>query len=593
MCGFSGFFSLDKNAKTLKNNLSFKSLSHRGPDDNKNFINENFYCEFYRLSIIGGKRGVQPMISNDKNFLIIFNGEIFNYIELANQYLNLRYKEDMSDTEVLLLLFQKFGTEMVKLINGMFSIVVFDIKKNKVFLFRDRFGTKPLYYSIKNRVLFFSSEIKGIPITKNVNIDVVKDYLTFGYYPKLKTFYKNIYNLDPSHFISFDNISFQKKKYFDLKSEVNKKKDLKFKNKKEYLEEFNQTLINSINLRQRTTRKLNFHLSGGIDSNALLALTYKNWSKNYNLETSTYSYQGFKRNEYDTAKKISDKFNIKNYKVILKSSEIPSLSKKLQYYQDEPYGGLAAVAEYKQNIQQKKMGSIVSFEGMGGDEIFGGYNSHIYLLVRDLFYSRRNEKLLKEIVSFLNLKLNVILKLSDAFIRSGFNGNTDLSQIRKARNVKINNKKNYYDIITYKEIFDGSLNRTLRFRDRSSAACGRELRFPLLDHRVVILGLSMPLDLKFMNGFNKFPLRSIVGQFNKNVSLEKKKSNNSAQTQWLTGELKQWAIDNIESLNSKKVVEKVHLYNFKKSLNKNLNNSFYIWQLINLNLFYENLKKYD
>jgi hypothetical protein len=103
----------------------------------------------------------------------------------------------------------------------------------------------------------------------------------------------------------------------------------------------------------------------------------------------------------------------------------------------------------------------------------------------------------------------------------------------------------------------------------------------------------MPLDLKFMNGVNKFPLRSIVGQFNKNVSLEKKKSNNSAQTQWLTGDLKKWAIDNIESLNSKKVVEKVNLYNFKKSLNKNLNNSFYIWQLINLNLFYENLKKYD
>ncbi len=588
MCGFSGHFSINKNIKSDKS-YRFHSLKHRGPDDYNVFQNDEFYCEFYRLNIIGGNAGIQPIVSKNKKYLMLFNGEIYNFKELSKEYLSLK-KIYKSDTEVLLDLFTKYGLETLKKINGMFAIVLYDISLKKIYLIRDRFGTKPLYYSINNGVLYFSSEIKGISYPKKINKKVINNYLDLGYYPVKETFFSNINNLKPSSVLTFSKNTHKIIKYFDLKREVNSQN--KFKNQKDYKEKFFYLLNNSIKIRQKANRKLNFHLSGGIDSISLLILTNKLWKKSYDLTTNTYFYKGFNNNENHISKKICSKLNIKNHQVEIKPNEIPKLAEDLQFYQDEPYGGLAAVAEYKQNLEQRKLGNIVSFEGIGGDELLGGYNSHLYLLIWHLYQNKGNDELLKKLVKFSGKKLSIVLKISKQFIKSGLNGNTDLSKIRDLKNSKkIIEKFNYYKFINYKEIMDGSLFRTLRFRDRSSAACGRELRFPFLDHNLLIHGLSMPLNLKFENGLSKSPLRSIVAEFDKNLSLQKKKSNNSAQTTWFRNELKDWVLDNINSLYNKNVIEKRYFKNLNKNFNPKNLNSFYLWQLVNLNLFFENTKK--
>ncbi len=588
MCGFFGFFSANKNTKVDTKIYRNINLSYRGPDGHSIFSNSNFYCEFFRLSILGGKKATQPMESYNKRYLLLLNVEIYNYKELNSNYLNLKEK-NFGDTRVLLELFSKLGMSAVKKLNGMFAIVLYDQLKNKIYLIRDRFGTKPLYYSIKNNILFFSSEIKGIPIEKNVNQSVVDKYLQHGHYPNYQTFFHNIFNLNSSTILKFGLNELQKIKYYDLRKHVKENAKMKINS----LEKFYELLNFSVKIRQRSNRKINFNLSGGIDSSSLLFLTNNLWSKKYQLMTSTYNYKNFDRGEYFDAKKFSNKLSIKNLKVNVEPSEIPDLSSKLQFYQDEPFGGIAAVAEFKQNIELKKMGHIVSFEGIGGDEILGGYNSHLYLIIRYLHFNKINKTLYKNLIKFSGKKIKEILKISKQFIQSDFYGNTDLSKIRINKHKKkvIKDNINYYDILKFNEIENGSLFRTLRFRDRSSSACGRELRFPLLDHNLVAHSLGMPIEIKFKDGFTKFPLRNLLSQIDRKLSMKKKNSANSAQTDWLKKDLKSWAYDSINSLKNKKVIDKKYFLNLHKQFSTKEKNSFYLWQLINLNLFYENLKK--
>ena len=586
MCGFFGSFSYRKNTNLL---ISNQSLEHRGPDDIQNYKDDYFECVFFRLKILGGNKGSQPMVSDNGRWLILFNGEVYNFIELGEE-LGFSNCKNYSDTKIILEQFSKFGIKALEKFNGMFAIVLYDRIDKKIFLIRDRLGTKPLYYSLKNQILYFASEIKSIPIKKEAKDNVVNDYLILGKYPRISTFYKNIYNVEPSHIISFNKNNFKKNKYFFLKKEV----DIRSKQKIE-IEEYYSLLEESIKIRQRSNPKINIHLSGGIDSTALLILTKKFWSKQYKLNTYSFSYHNYKADEYSYINNISNKLKIANKKIIIYPEDVPDLAKKLQYYQDEPFGGLASIAEYKLNLEQKKKNNLVSFEGIGGDETLGGYKSHYLLAIRDLYYSKKNENLMKLMIYNSKMNLKNILNITDNFIKSGFNGNTDLSQIRYLKNLRKYklNEKNFFDKIKYHDIEYGSLYRSLRFRDRSSAACGRELRFPLLDHKLLILALALPINIKFANGLTKFPLRNIVKTHLPEDYALSKRSVSSPQTYWLKKELKDWAMDNIKSLESKRRINKKFFNNVNFFFKYENQNSFYIWQLINLNLFYDNLKNFN
>jgi asparagine synthase (glutamine-hydrolysing) len=283
--------------------------------------------------------------------------------------------------------------------------------------------------------LYFASEIKSVPINKVPNQKIIDEYLILGQYPKINTFYKDIYNADPANIISFDKNDLKKTEYFSLKNQVNSRSKEKLE-----IEEYYSLLKNSIKIRQRSNPKINFHLSGGVDSTALLILTKEFWKKKYQLSTYSFSYKNYEQDEYNFIHRISNKLKIPNKKITINPKEIPDLATTLQYYQDEPYGGLASIAEYKLNLIQKSDGNLVSFEGIGGDESLGGYKSHQLLAIRDLYYSKKSNELMWQMINNSGMSLKNILKITNKFIKSGFNGNTDLSQIRYNYNLLLEHK---------------------------------------------------------------------------------------------------------------------------------------------------------
>lgn len=583
MCGFTGCFSPKKNLYFDRINLVNNSVEHRGPDFKKLYQDKHFKTFFHRLKIIGDEKNNQPKISQNKRYVMVFNGEIYNFQELA-KLIDYKINSKTGDTEVLLELFSKYNFEYIlKKLNGMYAIVLYDKKNKKIFLARDKFGTKPLYYYINKELIFFSSEIKGIPFKKKVNFKIVKDYLDFGSYPSIRTFFDNINNVPASHYVVFEKTK-KILKYYDLKKEAYDNNDYSFES-----EEFENIMGKSLLARLNSLKDINFHLSGGIDSTSLLIKAAEVWNKNYKLNTVSYSYEDYQNDEYKIIADTCKRLKIKNTKINISAKEIPDLAEKLQFFEDEPYGGIAAVAEYKLNYAQRLNGNIVSLEGMGGDELLGGYNSHYYIAMRDLYISKKNPYLLKQMVKKSQKTLKYILRVTNQFINSNFNGNTDLSQIRKASKDFSIKKYNYKDLFI-NEIFNGSLTRTLRFRDRSSAACGRELRFPLLDHKLAEYCLLMPFDKKFEYGYSKSPLRKIVKKKFLKKSSDLKRSNNSAQSYWLKNQLKGWALDNIEELKNKKVLENNYFKNVDQFFLKDSKNTFYLWQLINLNIFLNSIK---
>jgi len=583
MCGFFGTFSQEGQINDGLKNLV--SLAHRGPDSHKKFSDKFFYGEFFRLNIIGDKVADQPMVSYDKNFVMLLNGEIYNYIELAKEF-NISSKN--GDSRVALELIAKKGVDIVKKFNGMFSIVIYNNKGRKLYLIRDRLGTKPLYYTKKNNFFYFASEIKALPITKNIHTNTVKNYLNLGKYPVLGTFFKNIYNVPPSSIIKIEKNSFKKFKYFDIKNEV-------LKNQKEGFsqEKFEYLLRNAILIRQRSDKKINFHLSGGIDSTALLIYTKDNWSSKYDLNSSSYSYFGYKDDEYKFISKISKKLKVSNKKISLFPKEVPDLAEKLQYFQDEPFGGLASIAEFKLNLEERKNGEIVSFEGMGGDEALGGYNSHSLLALNQMIKSYKSNENINKLSSYLEINSSTdrILK-TKKLLKSGFYASTDLSEYRNSKRFKDTNLKkiDWFKKIMFFDIINSKIPRTLRFRDRISSACSRELRFPFLDHDFLTYSLSAPIEFKYNHGLPKYPLRKIVKKYFKEDFKFNKRSISSPQTNWIQGSLKDWAIDNLNSLETKFMIEKKYINLAKKMVSSKIDNSFFVWQLINLNLFFENTK---
>ena len=279
MCGF--FIEFRKKDKKLNKKLflsNAEKLSHRGPDDFGTIFLRNFSAKFYRLSIIDlSWRGHQPMKTRDERFVILYNGEIYNYKDLKRKY-NLKPKGN-SDTEIILLLFEKIGPNMVKELEGMFSIVIFDSLKNKCHFFRDRFGIKPLYYLDLVEKVLLSSEIKPL-LNYTKNIINPKKSLDFFLKQSMdhdeETFLKKIKTIQPSTFGEINSNSFKIRKYWNFTSNKKKNQNLT-NNKKKILSLFSSAVEKHL----ISDRELGFFFSGGTDSLSIVseAQKFKKFSK--------------------------------------------------------------------------------------------------------------------------------------------------------------------------------------------------------------------------------------------------------------------------------------------------------------------------
>ncbi len=566
MCGIVALFSKQLNSKDIVFAKSaLKNIAHRGPD-NRDLINYRNKCILghNRLSIIDlNKSSNQPMES--KNISLVYNGMLYNYIELRKELEKKKYIfRTNSDTEVVLNSYIEWGITSFKKFRGMFSIVIYDLKKDKIIFSRDHLGIKPLYYKIQNKKLYICSEIK--PLTKlgkvKFNDKTIYNYLKYDFYEtRENTFFKDIFQVIPGYsYIYESNSKVRKIKYWSLYETIKKNKSyLSLKNAKLILKNH---FKNISKMYVRSDVKSGLLLSSGVDSNVLKKILE---DKNKNLNYFTF---GFKGSENDEIKKIklnkNKKSNHFSKRYDLKET-LRSLN-FIQKVQEMPFGGFNVVfLTYLMKIAKNKDNKVM-FIADGADELFGGYKKYT------LCNFKQEDYYLRSIDGTRSEKL---------YIKSNFE-----KKYKNKIKVKYPSKNNlinqrYFDFVYNK------LPRNFRFSDRYSMINSIELRYPLLDYKLV------------EDSFRINPKHLIdKGQYKKILTdifkiKYKKQHLNSPQIDWfystkfkkyLSNILKNSAIFN-KYLEKNETMKQIDNY-----YNSSSKNSFHIWKVLNLHLFFESYK---
>ena len=371
MCGFFGSLSNRQriNRETFQEIID--QISHRGPDDKGFYEDEEIQLGFRRLSIIDIKGGGQPMISANKKYLMAFNGEIYNFKEIKKDLHNKGIKlKTNSDTETLLESFANFGIEYLKKINGMFAIALYDCYEKKLYLIRDRFGIKPLYYFKNNDTFIFGSEIKSLLnsnlIEKKPNLDSISSYLSFRYPYGTGTFFESIESVNSGEIIKFEKGNISKSKYWDLpkiKPELDKGENY-------YVEKLSEILNKVLKDHLVSDVPIGCLLSGGVDSSLLTALMAQNINKKFKTFSASFDNKDY--DEIESAKIVANNFNTEHININLDSTTyIGSLQKVIQHKM-LPLFIPHEIALF--NLFEKiKAHNKVVISGEGADEIFGGY----------------------------------------------------------------------------------------------------------------------------------------------------------------------------------------------------------------------------
>ena len=477
MCGIAGIVNYKENLKKIINRLNL-SIKHRGPDEDGFYFDkdENIALTMTRLSVIGLNDGSQPKISENKKIIIFFNGEIYNYKELNKIHfpkLNLK-----SDTEILLRMYEKFGLNMLNSLNGMFSICIYDKKKKKIFLIRDRFGIKPLYY-YNNKSFVFSSEINSIKrILGNelkISKESISDYLSLGCTDGKSTIYNNVLKVDPGEYAVYD---LKSKNLRCIKWYIFKKKKILINSLNEAAEFAEENIKRSLKLWTVSDVPICFLLSGGLDS-GILSSIYNKISKD---KINTFSL-GFtqkklqKWNEIDVANTLVKKINSNHRNIDLKIDDLLSKISGMIKILGEPYGGGLPNWHIFQEIAKK---SKVAISGTGGDEIFGNYDRYF----RFIFGSKgKFDKKLFKLFYFFNKNYVADDVWKKNYLSFDFNKNKlpnkffNLIKQMGLQNLKKN--MSFLDIKTQLN------NEFLYITDKFSMAHSLEVRTPYLDHQLV------------------------------------------------------------------------------------------------------------
>ena len=373
MCGINGIFHFQSQRKIDSKILTKMrdSMDHRGPDDQGLFVENNIGLGHRRLSILDvSAAGYQPFSSDDERFVMVYNGEIYNFKEFYPELKSNGFEiKTGSDTEVLLKLFQLYGSKMLHRLNGMFAFAIWDKEKKELTVARDRMGVKPLYYSFSNETFYFASEQKalfsaGLPL--KIAQNGLEEYIFNRFVAGENTLYENIKKVLPGHIITLhQGGKVVTEKWWDLKSEIQNQPKIN-----NPLEWFSETFDDSCKLRMVSDVPVGVLLSGGLDSSSILASLYQQNFKN--IETFNIGFKEEEHNESHLAKMLTEKFNYRFNTIKLEDEDLYNHLIKATYYQDEPImhlnePHLLAISEFA----KPKVKVLLS--GEGADELMGGY----------------------------------------------------------------------------------------------------------------------------------------------------------------------------------------------------------------------------
>jgi asparagine synthase (glutamine-hydrolysing) len=536
MCGICGFTGKQDEASLKR---MTETIVHRGPDDDGFYTDGKVNLGMRRLSIIDVETGQQPIHNEDKNLWTVFNGEIYNFIEIREELLKKghTFYTDHSDTELIVHLYEEYGEEFIHKINGMFAIALWDNTEERLLLIRDRMGVKPLFYTIVNGNLIFGSEIKAILVhpayRRDINYEAIYHYFTFKHVPAPLTAFQGIYSLLPGQLLTFKSGQLQKRRYWKVRfREQNKDDEHKIQH------DILTLLEDAVRLRMRCDVPFGAYLSGGVDSSSVVALMTRFAEKP--VMTFALGYEDeLKNKEADLyyARKVSKVYNTEHHEYIMSHKElIDDISDVIEAF-DQPFSGTISTYFLTKLLSQHVK---VALSGDGADELFGSYLSHrtaqpMYHFVR--LYEKVSRNVLSDEERDL-LKPCDLDFLNDLFKRSG--GGDELQwryqlylfSDKEKTNLLSNNFRNklnhtntlslvrdYFEAVTSQDPLNRILemewntqlpDQVLAFVDYLSMAHSVEIRSPFLDYRLVEYVATIPGRLKIRNGIVKDILKRAV-----------------------------------------------------------------------------------
>lgn len=529
MCGINGIISKSKNKDKEIKKMNDR-IKHRGPENEGTYIDGDIALGHRRLAIIDLATGNQPIYNEDENLVIVFNGEIYNYKEIKKELKNHTFKTN-SDTETLIHGYEEWGKDLLNKLRGMFALAIYDKNKKELFIARDHFGIKPLYYYKNDKCILFSSEIKAFldhpEFKKELNEEMLGAYLTFSFVPGPKTLFKNVYKLEPGHYmtINTETKEYTINQYFDMQFSTT---DKSFE---ETSEEISKTMKESVKYHLISDVEVGSFLSSGVDSSYLVSLAKPD-------KTYTVGFTNKKYSEIDNAKDLCNKLGINNTSSIITKEEYMKALKKVYYHLDEPTTDACSIAVYFLSELASKDVKVV-LSGEGADEFFGGYNSYddnpytkLPLIIRRLIasickllpqnkytnYLIRRGKSLEE--SYASVNRNFYDdELKNILNNNNYLKNQDIlkNTYNKYKNENEINKKLAIDIKYW--LPDNIFNIV----DKMTMAFSIESRVPFTDIEVFKVSSKLNQNYKIRNGMTKAALREAAKKDIPNESYKKKK----------------------------------------------------------------------
>jgi asparagine synthase (glutamine-hydrolysing) len=545
MCGIVGIIKHNQNVQTFgRSEMLFQvrtmadAIKHRGPDGEGYWASQDASVGFghRRLSVIDLTEGAAQPMHYLERYTIVYNGEIYNYIELKEHLHKNGYAfKTRSDIEVILAAYDYWKEDCMEHFDGMFSFAIWDEKEQTLFAARDRFGEKPFYYYADNAHFIFASEMKAlwaVGVPKNVDDKMLLNYVTIGHLQnpvdKAQTFFEDIRSLPAAHYLQLSKTTGKIiiRRYWDIDKEA--KITI---TESDAIEKLNALLTNSVKRRLRSDVDFGTSLSGGLDSSSILSLI--NYLKGDGESTKTFSavFPGFEKDESPYIQSVVDKFKTDNFKIEPTIDGLINDLEKVCYHQEEPFSSSSIYIQYKVFELAKQNNIKVLLDGQGADETLAGYHKYYNWYLQQLAIRGKFGQIHRERRSLADKNITIDWGMKN-YMAAYFYPHTAVFLERKEYNKIIKSKDinpdfvaalhgrewegirkssiNKLSDILYFNTMELGLEELLRFADRNSMAHGTEVRLPFLNHRLVEFIFSLPPNFKIREGWTKWILRKTM-----------------------------------------------------------------------------------
>jgi len=537
MCGLVGVFC--KEGINEPDVELIGRMNHRGPDDEGMYVDDYCVLGHRRLAIIDlSKDGHQPFESDDHRFQLVYNGEIYNYIELRHELQHLGWQfRTKTDTEVLLKAYQQYGKACLSKFNGMFAFAIYDTEQKSLFLARDRLGIKPLYYMVIDSKLFFASEIKALvcvpSLTPSINYQSLFDYLVFSRTDIYdETFLNEIVRIPNGHYATYDFNGLRLTRWWNPEDYIisSPLEDIE-----EIAGKIEEIIVSSVKLRMRSDVPVGSCLSGGLDSSILVGILFTHYNVEEDYPTFTAAFPGHPIDETRYVEELNSTYPFKNMRIFPSAMIALERLEDFVYANDEPTTNPSFFSQYEVMRLAREHGVTVLLDGQGGDENFAGYQYfhgfNLYGLLRQKKVFRFGTELVKSVLRKQDKSAyqTLLFQILPGSIRERL----------LLRTVPYLHPDFFYEYVNhsriYNEFFDADglnqslvrhfqykLEHLLRMEDRNSMAFSLEARVPYLDYRLIEYLLGVSQDLKIRDGETKYLQKKVLGSYTTTEILNRK-----------------------------------------------------------------------